>query len=496
MVWVYARTFFSEPLLTFFFLLTCYGIRAFHDTRAARWMVVAGLAAGLAVLTKLQGVLVLPAAAIYFVALEVRAEEKPVFLEKTGFWRGIRGMLVPGLLFVGALAVGLVATGYFNFARFGDVLQSGRGEVSQAFPILQGLYGLLLSSGKSVFLYAPPIILSFFAFPRFFKRHLAEALLCVTFILTFIVFHARLQIWSGDGAWGPRYLVSTLPFWVLPIGAILKDWWRNLLTRGVVIALVLAGIFVNLLGLTINFDAYINLQPNGNARHFTLAASPILAHWDLLRARVADWWGEVVAAQNSVVLVKGFLAGGEELFPRYLASRALILIKSDLNQPLELNLEALDYRPEQKEKRRLVFRANGAELPSALMPRLESGRLQYSVRIPADARWLPVEIDTLGSEPVGTSPMGDELGVHLQSLEIDALPILKDISIPPLPTAIPKAAWAWFYEPAHAQFDFVAWYLFFSGLDDAAVVAIIVVFSLAGILGLIGSAPTIWRAVR
>jgi hypothetical protein len=71
MAWVYARTFYSEPLLTFWFVLAGYALSAYHDNRALRWMIVAGIVAGLAVLTKVQGLLVLPALGLYFFALEL-----------------------------------------------------------------------------------------------------------------------------------------------------------------------------------------------------------------------------------------------------------------------------------------------------------------------------------------------------------------------------------------------------------------------------------------
>jgi hypothetical protein len=495
LTWVYARTFYSEPLLTLWFVLAAFGLRAFHDTRAARWVIVAGLAAGLATLTKVQGVLVLPALALYLAVLEFQGQR--------GLRAWLRSVLTPGFLFIGALALGLVLTGYVDFIRFGDPLQTGRGDISQAFPILKGLYGLLLSSGKSVFLYAPPIVLFFFALPRFFRRHAAEALFCVAFIATFLLFHARLKIWSGDGAWGPRYLVSTMPFWILPLGVLLGAWWRSAVRRAFVIALVAGGLLVNVLGLTINFDTYLQIQPNADARDFNLESSPLLAHWNLLRDRVGAWWNEIVTSQDAVILIKGFLAtGADELFPLYLAPHALILVKSSSDHPVRMWLLALDYRPEQKEKRRLVFGANGAPLQSQSLPAADSGYLNYRVQLPAaTARWAAVDLVTLGSQPVGKSPMGDELGVHLQTLDVSAddsgraLPVLKDVAIPPLPTADPKGMWAWFYEPANAQFDFFWWYLYFTGLGDAQVAVIIAFFTLAGITAFVLSAPTLWRVL-
>lgn len=495
LTWVYARTFYSEPLLTFWFVLAAFALRAFQDTRAAAWLIVAGLAAGLAALTKAQGVLALPALALYFAFLK--------FGRGDNLGDRLRKAFVPGLLFASTLVVSLLVTGYLNFIRFDDPFQTGHGVVSQAMPIAEGLYGLLLSSGKSVFLYAPPIVLFFFSFPRFARQYTAEALLCVGLIATFVLFHARLEIWSGDGAWGPRYLVSTMPFWIVPLGASIGGWWRRVWARAGVILLIAAGLVVNVLGLTINWDAYIQMQPNADARYFQPAASPLLAQWDLLRERVGRWWDEVIASPEGAIFVRGFLSGsGEDMMPRFLAPRALLLVKSSSGEPLHMSLLALDYRSDREPKRRLAFFENGDPLQSQLLPTSDSGYLNYRVQIPAaNANWAPIDIVTLGSAAVGKSPQGDELGVHLQSLDVGTgdsnrtLPLLNDLAIPPLPTADPKAMWAWFYEPANAQFDFFWWYLYFTGLSDGQVAAVIAVIGAAGLLCLIAGAPAVWRVL-
>jgi hypothetical protein len=75
------------------------------------------------------------------------------------------------------------------------------------------------------------------------------------------------------------------------------------------------------------------------------------------------------------------------------------------------------------------------------------------------------------------------------------LRVLKNVVIPPLPKADPKAVRAWSYEPTHSQFDFLWWYLYFTGLGDAQVSAIIAAMTCAGIVCLIVSAPTVLRVL-
>jgi len=61
---------------------------------------------------------------------------------------------LPVLLFL-ALALG------YNFMRFGSLFQTGYGGMAVfSTPLLVGLYGLLFSAGKSLFLYAPIVALA------------------------------------------------------------------------------------------------------------------------------------------------------------------------------------------------------------------------------------------------------------------------------------------------------------------------------------------------
>lgn len=489
MTWLYARTLYSETLLALCWLLACYALRVYHDARALRWMSIAGLAAGLSILTKIQGALILPALAIYFVALEFpRVRSIPAF---------IRASILPSLAFVIPLVLCLGVFGYYNLIRFGSFLESGYGDVPADFPILVGIYGQLLSSGKSVFLYALPIVLGVIAFPRFVWQFRAEALLCLLLIATVIIFHARVWYWAGDGAWGPRYLAATMPFWILPLGAVLSRWWRHPFQRAVVITFVSAGVLINVLGMTINFDTYLNQQPVERIRHFEPAGSPLLAQWNLLTARARAWSTALASSNPGIVLISGMLPSDAEddLLPRYFSDRALILVKSNMRQPLTMDVVAFDYRPEGKPRRELHFLANGNESPAQQVPEGDAGILHYRVQLPS-RQWLPIEIVTLGGALHGTSPMGDELGVHVQSIRVtDATSELdlQDIAIPPMPIANPRAAWGWFFAPAHLHFDFLAWYLFFSGLESADALKLAVPLYLCSIMGALWAGTMLWR---
>jgi hypothetical protein len=321
-----------------------------------------------------------------------------------------------------------------------------------------------LSSGKSVFLYAPPLVLSLFALPRFFKRFPAEAALCVGLIATVIVFHARVSYWAGDGAWGPRYLAATMPFWILPLGAVLADWWRNRLQRAFVILFCALGVLSNLLGMSVNFDTYIQIEPREALRHFEPNASPLLGQWTLLRERVGVWTN-AMQARDGIFLTRGFV-NQNKLFPQYIPARAQVQIKNAVAANAELELYALDYRVETKPKRTLEFFADGVALNATRVPHADAGELEYRVTLPSSDTTL--DIVTRGSNAKGTSPQGDELGVHVQTLDVvrgaNTMPLDATLAIPNVPFADAREVWGWFFRPGYAHFDQLAWYVSVAGL--------------------------------
>jgi hypothetical protein len=111
-------------------------------------------------------------------------------------------------------------------------------------------------------------VLSALALPRLVRRHGGIA---VAFLLTagpVVAIHAKMIWWSGDWAWGPRYLVFAVPALLLP-GALLVG---DLLERGrrrwlpAVAALGLAGVGVQLLGSAFYWDHYIRIAQEARSR--------------------------------------------------------------------------------------------------------------------------------------------------------------------------------------------------------------------------------------
>ena len=198
----------------------------------------------------------------------------------------IRNFARATAVFASALAV----QGVVNFFRTGSFLEVGYGDVVLRFttPLAHGLWGLLASPGRSLFLYAPLCLVGLVAVRRLSAPALA---LCVLTPVVHLLVVARWWTWEGGSAWGPRYLLPILPLLAAP--ALLAPRWMGR-------AAVAIGVAVNLSGVVIAAGSWIGyaeaLRPSAGSSWSPMgpvrvseipALSPVKGHWILLLRNVA-----------------------------------------------------------------------------------------------------------------------------------------------------------------------------------------------------------------
>jgi 4-amino-4-deoxy-L-arabinose transferase-like glycosyltransferase len=166
-------------------------------------------------------------------------------------------LAIPGILFllaknrkslrrIGALLVPLAASGLlllsYNAVCFGNILTfpesywiGYRGQVSYTLgrfstPLIVGLQGLLISSSRGLLTFSPVLIL---AVPGFYllargrgwktkSGMRVEALVLGSVFMANLILYAKWDTWSGGGSYGPRFLVSSLPFLVTPLFTLIE----------------------------------------------------------------------------------------------------------------------------------------------------------------------------------------------------------------------------------------------------------------------------------
>lgn len=164
--------------------------------------------------------------------------------------------------------------------------------------LLQGLDGLLLSTGKSLFLYAPLVALAPPALVWLWRADRARAQLVLAVAAAVLLAAAQLDDWHGDPTWGPRRALPLVPLFVEAVAL----WWRaragrprRVLSVGLAL-LTVVGIAVQTVGVTISPTTYLGVvtdvrvatgAPTWFAEeptecHFIPQFSPIVGHAWLL----------------------------------------------------------------------------------------------------------------------------------------------------------------------------------------------------------------------
>jgi hypothetical protein len=290
MVWPYSKTFMSETTLNVAILGGVYGALRYVEEKGRFWIFFSGAFMGFAVLTKVTALVVVPLIVVYTAAGP-----------KTK-----KSMLDLLLFFIPPLAVFLGLQAWHNLVRHGDAWELGYRAGSDALgfstPMLVGLWGFLLSPGKSFFLYAPVTLLTFFCLRPFVRYRRNEALLGLGICVLFVLFHARWWSWGGDWAWGPRFLLVITPFILLPCGVLFEKWnGLRRFHRFLALALILFSVGIQFLGVAVHPFSYIEVRGRvldqlmapdmtvlSYRRYYTESA---LAQFSPLFSQIAgNWW--------------------------------------------------------------------------------------------------------------------------------------------------------------------------------------------------------------
>lgn len=128
-----------------------------------------------------------------------------------------------------------------NYARTGNILNSGY-EIDFSTPLLTGLYGLLFSSGKSVFLFSPILLLYAYAAAELWRD--AKTRWLVSWSLALLVgqflFVCKWWDWSGDDSWGPRLVLFSTTAALVVVAAsswASSKWFAALAALGFIVQL-------------------------------------------------------------------------------------------------------------------------------------------------------------------------------------------------------------------------------------------------------------------
>jgi hypothetical protein len=191
-------------------------IRALDRDGRPRWALLAGMACGFAILTRLTSLLETGALVIFAIAAGSNAKR---FL----------------LWFTPPVAGALLLDRWYQWFRFGEPLSTYMGILGRlnrqagapasypfSYPFWKGFLGTFFSPDKSILLFDPLLIVMLFIAVRNWRtliRPVRLLLLCLTLLLlAYIAVYASYYDFGGDVAWGHRFVL--LPVELLCLFAV------------------------------------------------------------------------------------------------------------------------------------------------------------------------------------------------------------------------------------------------------------------------------------
>jgi hypothetical protein len=189
-----------------------------------------------------------------------------------------------------AVLVGMLGLAIFNWIRFGSILDFGYGNESFVSNLFDGLYGILLSPGRSLFLYSPILTLAIPGAWWFYKREKALTVVSVLTVLSYVFMAASWHSWEGGWSWGSRLLTPIIPILGFLIAPSIEYAWSKPGDILVVIILSLLGFGIQIIALAKNpVETLVNFVVFGSIE-YNETINTVNNSWLVLQLRsLKDW---------------------------------------------------------------------------------------------------------------------------------------------------------------------------------------------------------------
>jgi len=201
--------------LALFNVLWVWQLRRFQLTGHIKYLTIAALAVSFGFLTRMDTaptVLCFLIGAVYII---FQLNDKGNKQQRCSV--SSRGAIV---LLVCCTLPALVLHMYINWQCFNNPI-TGLAKVDDKIldlsSLSMGVKGLLLSPGRSLFLYNPIFILMMVGVWHFYKQYRMWCIMLMGAMVMELLLHASYPSFHGNCCWGPRYIVPHFPFLMIPV---------------------------------------------------------------------------------------------------------------------------------------------------------------------------------------------------------------------------------------------------------------------------------------
>lgn len=242
--WSYSRNLFDGVLCSTLLTLSLFFLLCYKSARNWHSLVLTFICLGFSLITRLSLVLAVVSSITYL-----------LLLHRSSLASGVRAVLIAG----GTLLPFCLWQAWYNSLRTGIFYRSpvqtpqyvnNNGLDGNLFV---GLTGLFISPGKSLFIYAPLLILSIILFRKFYKEYRKEAIYILVLTTLWLLLHAKLRSWYGAWGWGPRHFITILPILFLPFAVNLEYVQQKLALKISTVVLASFGFILSLSSIISNW---------------------------------------------------------------------------------------------------------------------------------------------------------------------------------------------------------------------------------------------------
>ena len=331
MIWNYSKESFSEPLATLLIMLSVIFVILYNKHGLKNiYLFWSAFFFGLSVLCKIYNVVFIIPIFAYLALIHLKNKDSRAIN------KAIFTIIITGLSFL-IIAIIINKIKFGAYMHFGYAQAGGKQKIGfNLMAFISGVYGYFLSSGKSIFLYSPVLILSLFALPDFYRKFRNEFIMFAVFLITALLLFAPIKFWFGGVCWGPRYLYALIPLMMLPMGEVLSGDKFKFIKNKILPILIILGVLIQIPSVMVGYFYWDDIMRKSGVDEeqecFVPKYSPFAGSWLIFGSavnRLLNNKSSQITVENGKITSKIDLSEYDQISPCWMRALQGKIVKYD-----------------------------------------------------------------------------------------------------------------------------------------------------------------------